>query len=157
MKTDKTFYLNLNWPHSRKSFISDESVNVLCSPCVPCCPDHIRVYTCSSHSDSIHPPCCHSNTSSLKPNVYLLLLAFLISLTVTASMSMALAVNMSVLTFTVVTLTVGALYNAGSPDAVAAVSVSVTIAVTSDNNDQGELEESDQDPCVHGERLRGLG
>ena len=67
---------------------------------------------------------------------------------------MALAVNMPVLTFTVVTLTVGALYNAGSPDAVAAVSVSVTIAVTSDNNDEGELEESDQDQSVHGERLR---
>ena len=83
--------------------------------------------------------------------------AFLISLTITPSVSMALAVNVSMFTFTVVTLTVGALYNTGCPDAVAAVSVSMTVAITSDHNEEGELDESDQDQRVHGERLRELG
>ena len=83
--------------------------------------------------------------------------AFLISLTITPSVSMALAVNVSMFTFTVVALTVGALHNTGCPDAVAAVSVSMTVAITSDHNEEGELDESDQDQRVHGERLRELG
>ena len=66
---------------------------------------------------------------------------------------MPLAMYVSVFTFTVVTLTVGALYNTGSPDAMAAVSVSVSIPVTPDNHEEGELEENNQDQSVHSKKL----
>ena len=79
--------------------------SVLCILCDPCCPGRIHAYTCSSHSDSIHPPCCRNSTFSLKSNIHSKV-GSLFSLTVTPSMAMALAVNVSVFTLAVVTLTV---------------------------------------------------
>ena len=46
----------------------------ICAPCIPCvlyCPVHSHACTCSSHSGSTLPPCCHSSTSYLKQFCYI--------------------------------------------------------------------------------------